>query len=181
MQCPFGEGWGWGCQSASRLGHCGCSFSVGEKFNVVGKRLQESRALVEGLMANLGEDGEGKPAALKHGDAARAALWRQVLLLAKIPQPMAGRMKAAKSTEPYHDPAKAKVVAGNITFPSFMRPRGLVPLRGVGQRLTNPWRKQEAGGGAAPHKSLAKTRGGGWGSAPQTLDEKQEAGLAVVA
>ena len=111
-------------------------------------------------MANLGEDGEGNPAALKHGDAARAALWRQVLLLPKIPQPMAGRMKAAKSTEPYHDPAKAKVVAGNITFPSFMGSRGLVPLRGVGQRPTNLWRKQEAGGGAAPHKSLAKTRGG---------------------
>ena len=127
MQCPFGEGWGWGCQSASRLGHCGCSFSVGEKLNVVGKRLQESRALVEGLMANLGEDGEGKPAALKHGDAARAALWRQVLLLTKIPQPMAGRMKAAKSTEPYHDPAKAKVVAGNITFPSFMGQGDLFP------------------------------------------------------
>ena len=107
--------------------------------NRVGKRLQESRALAEGLVANLGEDGEGKPAALKHGGAARAALWRQVLLLAKIPQPMAGRMKAAKSAEPYHDPAKAKVVAGNITFPSFMGSRGLVPLRGVGQRLTNPW------------------------------------------
>ena len=28
--------------------------------NRVGKRLQESRALVEGLVANLGEDGEGK-------------------------------------------------------------------------------------------------------------------------
>ena len=75
------------------------------------------------------------------GEAALAfaALWRQVLLLAKIPQPMAGRMKAAKSTEPYHDPAKGRVVARNITFPSFMGPRGLVPLRGMGQRPTNPW------------------------------------------
>ena len=42
--------------------------------NRVGKRLQESRALVEGLVANLGEDGEGKTTALKHGDAARGAL-----------------------------------------------------------------------------------------------------------
>ena len=50
-------------------------------------------------------------------------------------------------------------------FP-FMGPRGLVPLRGVGRRPTNPWRKQEVGDGAAPHKPLAKTRGGGWGSAP---------------
>ena len=48
--------------------------------------------------------------------------------------------------QPYHDPAKARVVAGNITFPPFIGPRGLVPLRGVGQRPTNPWRKQEAGG-----------------------------------
>ena len=45
--------------------------------NRVGKRLQESRALVEGLVENLGEDGEGKPAALKHGDAARVALRTQ--------------------------------------------------------------------------------------------------------
>ena len=48
-----------------------------------------------------------------------------------------------------HDPAKAKAVAGNITFSPFMGSRGLVPLRGVGQRSTNPWRKQEAGDGAA--------------------------------
>ena len=34
--------------------------------------------------------------------------------------------------QPYHDPAKAKAVAGNITFPPFMGPRGLVPWRGVG-------------------------------------------------
>ena len=44
-------------------------------------------------------------------------------------------------------------------FP-FMGPRGLVPLRGVGRRPTNPWRKQEVGNGAVPHKSLVKTRGG---------------------
>ena len=43
-----------------------------------------------------------------------------------------------------HTPAKAKAMAGNITFPLFMGSRGLVPLRGVGQRPTNPWRKQEA-------------------------------------
>ena len=48
--------------------------ALGKKLNVVGKRLQESRQVAEGLMANLGEDGEGKPAALKHGDAARGAL-----------------------------------------------------------------------------------------------------------
>ena len=30
-------------------------------------------------------------------------------------------------------------------FP-FMGPRGLVPWRGVGQRPTNPWQKQERGG-----------------------------------
>ena len=29
--------------------------------------------------------------------------------------------------------------ARNITFPPFMESRGLVPLRGVGQRPTNPW------------------------------------------
>ena len=35
-------------------------------------------------------------------------------------------------------------------FSPFMGPRGLVPLRGVGQkRLTSSWRKQEAGDGAA--------------------------------
>ena len=83
------------------------------------------------------------------GDAAQAlafaALWRQVLLLAKIPQPMADRMKAAKSTEPYHDPAKARVVARNITFPPFMGARGLVPWRGVGQRPTSSWHKVHGG------------------------------------
>ena len=79
MQCPFGEGWGW-------AGALWLLFHRGrEKLNVVGKRLQESRALVEGLMANLGEDGEGKPAALKHGDAARAALWRQPQRWQKCP------------------------------------------------------------------------------------------------
>ena len=41
--------------------------------------------------------------------------------------------------QPYHDPAKARVVAGNITFPPFMGPRGLVPWRGVGQRPTSSW------------------------------------------
>ena len=51
-----------------------------------------------------------------------------------------------------HGPAKAKAVAGNITFPPFMGARGLVPWRGVGQRPTISWRKHEAGGGAAPHK-----------------------------
>ena len=43
-----------------------------------------------------------------------------------------------------HTPAKAKAMAGNITFPPFMGSRGLVPLRGVGQRSTSSWRKQEA-------------------------------------
>ena len=38
-----------------------------------------------------------------------------------------------------HDPVKAKEVARNITFPPFIGSRGLVPLRGVGQRSTNPW------------------------------------------
>ena len=50
-------------------------------------------------------------------------------------------------------------------------------MRGVGQHPTNPWRKQEAGDGAAPHKSLAKTRGRGWGSAPQTLGENKKRGV----
>ena len=74
---PFWRGLGLGVPISLEAGHCGCSFSVGKKLNVVGKCLQESRALVEGLMANLGEDGEGKPAALKHGDAARVALRTQ--------------------------------------------------------------------------------------------------------
>ena len=53
------------------------------------------------------------------------------LLAENIPQVMC--------PQPYHDPAKAKAMAGNITFPPFMGSRGLVPLRGVGQRSTNPW------------------------------------------
>ena len=62
--------------------------------------------------------------------------------------------------------------ARNITFPSFMGSRGLVPLRGVG-RPHKPlvW-------GSAPHKPLVKTRGGVWGSAPQILGENKRRGGA---
>ena len=35
--------------------------------------------------------------------------------------------------------AQAKAVARNTPFSSFMGSRGLVPLRGVGQRPTNLW------------------------------------------
>ena len=36
-----------------------------------------------------------------------------------------------------------------------------------------------AGGGAAAHKPLVKTRGGVWGSAPQTLGENKSRGVRI--
>ena len=85
------------------------------------------------------------------GDAAQAlafaALWRQVLLLAKIPQPMAGRMKAAKST--------GRSLITTPPRPGRWQGIRLSPFHGTKRTCSL------AGCGAAPHKPLVKTRGGG--------------------
>ena len=125
MQCPFGEGW---------AGALSLLFQRGRTTRMVGKRLQESRALAEGLVANLGEDGEGKPAALKHGDAARAALWRQVLLLTKIPQPMAGRMKAGVAKSAKQSNASRRQNRQSQSY----RPKPC-PRAGVQPQHSSPW------------------------------------------
>ena len=79
-------------------------------------------------------------------------------LLAPLRDPVrSGLVQAVQAAKDPADleRAKAKAMARNITFSPFMGSRGLVPLRGVGQRPTSSWRK---------------VHGGGWGSAALNRD-----------
>ena len=58
-----------------------------------------------------------------------------------------------------HDPAKTKAVAKEYHISPFHGTKRTCSLAGcVGARPTNPWQKQEAGGGAAPHNHLGWQR-----------------------
>ena len=72
------------------------------------------------------------------------------LLAENIPQVMC--------PQPYHDPAKAKAVAGNTPFSLSWDQEDLFPCGGWGSAPRALGAKCTAGSGAAPHKSLAKTR-----------------------